>query len=83
MGAAAARSAREVVELTQRCCAMHLLGACQAADLRDSGSLGRRTRAVYERVRAVSAFVERDRPLQPDIEAVSELIRSGELLAVG
>jgi histidine ammonia-lyase/phenylalanine ammonia-lyase len=60
---------------------MHLLGACQAADLRGAGSLGHGTRAVYERVRAVSTLVERDRPLQPDIEAVTGLIRSGELLA--
>ncbi|HEY9288450.1 MAG TPA: aromatic amino acid ammonia-lyase [Candidatus Dormibacteraeota bacterium] len=80
-GASAARSARDVIELTQRCLAMHLIGACQAADLRDAGKLGRGTRLVYERIRAVSAFVERDRPLQPDIEAVSGLIRSDELLS--
>lgn len=80
-GAAAARSARDVIELTQRCLAMHLIGACQAVDLRDAAKLGRGTRTVYERVRTVSAFVERDRPLQPDIEAVSGLIRSGELLS--
>jgi histidine ammonia-lyase/phenylalanine ammonia-lyase len=83
MGAAAARSARDVVELAQRCCAMHLLGACQAADLRGAGRLGQGTRAIYERVRSVSAFVERDRPLQSDIEAVAALIRSGELVAPG
>lgn len=80
-GAAAARSARDVVELAQRCCAMHLLGACQAADLRGAGQLGKGTGAVYRRIRAVSAVVERDRPLQADIEAVAALIRSGELLA--
>jgi len=80
-GAAAARSARDVVELAQRCCAMHLLGAGQAADLRGADRLGKGTAAVYRRVRAVSAFVERDRPLQQDIEAVAGLIRSGDLLA--
>jgi len=80
-GAAAARSARDVVELAQRCCAMYLLGACQAADLRGADRLGKGTAAVYRRVRAVSAFVERDRPLQQDIEAVAGLIRSGDLLA--
>jgi histidine ammonia-lyase/phenylalanine ammonia-lyase len=80
MGAAAARSARDVVELTQRCCAMHLLGACQAADLRGADRLGVGTRRVYERIRSASRSVERDRPLKQDIEAVSAMVRSGDLL---
>jgi histidine ammonia-lyase len=79
-GAAAARSARDVVELAERCAAMHLLGACQAAELRGADRLGQGTGAIYRKVRAVSGFVERDRPLQPDIEAVTALLRSGELL---
>lgn len=80
-GASATRSARDVVELAERCCAMHLLGACQAADLRGADGLAPGTAAIYRKVRARSAFVDADRPLQPDIEAVTGLIRSGELLA--
>ena len=80
MGAVAARTARDVVEIAERCCAIHLLGACQAADLRGGPTqLGAGTRAAYEKVREVSAFLERDRPLQADILAVASLIRSGEL----
>ncbi len=81
MGAAAARSARDVVEIAERCCAMHLLGAAQAADLRGARELGEGTALIHKRIRAVSPFVDRDRPLQKDILAVTELIRSGELLA--
>ena len=81
MGAAAARSARDVIEIVERCCAMHLLGSCQAADLRGAAGLGEGTAVVYERIRAVSEFVQADRPLQPDIMAVAGLIRSGALLA--
>jgi phenylalanine ammonia-lyase len=81
MGAAAARSARDVVEIAQRCCAMHLIGAAQAAEQRGADRLGDGTSAVYQRIRAVSSFVERDRPLQADILAVSDLIRSRALLA--
>ena len=81
MGAAAARSARDVVELAQRCCAMHLIGGAQAVELRGADGLGQGTSAVYRRIRAVAPFVERDRPLQPDILAVTDLIRSGALLA--
>jgi phenylalanine ammonia-lyase len=79
MGSIAARQARDVVELTERCCAIHLLGACQAADLRGADKLGR-TRAVYDRIRAVSPFVERDRELDADIYAVAELVHDGSLL---
>ncbi|MGH7764607.1 MAG: HAL/PAL/TAL family ammonia-lyase [Candidatus Dormibacteraceae bacterium] len=81
MGAAAARAARDVVELAQRCCAIHLLGAAQAADLRGSHRLGAGTAIIHRRIRTVSEFIQRDRPLQRDIMAVAELIRSGALLA--
>jgi phenylalanine ammonia-lyase len=81
MGAAAARSARDVVELTTRCFAIHLLGAAQAADLRGADALGEGTSVVHRRIREVSAFVERDRPLQSDILAVADLVRTGALLA--
>ena len=79
MGAVAARQAREVVRLTQQVAAMHLLILCQAADLRGADQLGEGTRRIYDAVRSVSAFVERDRELRGDIEAVVGLIRSGRL----
>ncbi|HET7419198.1 MAG TPA: aromatic amino acid ammonia-lyase [Candidatus Dormibacteraeota bacterium] len=81
MGAAAARSARDVVEIARRCFAIHLLGAAQAADLRGADALGAGTRVIHRRIREVSPFVERDRPLQHDILAVAGLIASGALLA--
>ena len=81
MGAAAARGARDVIEIAERCCAMHLLGAAQAADLRGAEGLGEGTALVWRRIREVSPRVERDRPLQGDIVAVTGMIRSGELLA--
>ncbi len=79
MGAIAARQARDVTELVERCAAIHLLGACQAADLRGADKLGG-TRAAYDRIRAVSPFVERDRELQADIYAVTAMIHTGALL---
>jgi histidine ammonia-lyase/phenylalanine ammonia-lyase len=80
MGAAAARQAAEVVDLTQRVAAMHLLILCQAADLRGAERLGEGSARVHAAVRRVSAFVERDRELDVDVERVSALIRSGELV---
>jgi histidine ammonia-lyase/phenylalanine ammonia-lyase len=79
MATTAARQGRDIVEIAERCVAMHLLACCQAADLRGAERLGR-TRSVYERIRGVSARVDRDRELQEDIGNVTELLRSGELL---
>jgi len=79
MGAAAARQAREVVGLTQTVAAIHLLILCQAADLRGADRLGSGSRRVYDAVRAVSPFVQRDRELRADIERVVTLIASGQL----
>ena len=75
MAMTAARQARDMVELGERCVAMHLLACCQAADLRGPELLGR-TRAIYDRIRAVSDRVDRDRELQDDIERVTQLLRS-------
>jgi histidine ammonia-lyase/phenylalanine ammonia-lyase len=80
MGAIAARQARDVVELAERALSIHLLGACQAADLRGADKLGG-ARKAYERIRAVSPFVERDRELQQDIYSVAELLRADALEA--
>jgi histidine ammonia-lyase len=86
MGANAARHALEVVENVQHILAVELLSAAQAVDLRPDGParLGRGTSAAYTAIRARAAYLEHDRPLADEIEALAELIRSGEMLrAVG
>jgi histidine ammonia-lyase/phenylalanine ammonia-lyase len=80
MGSSAARQARDVVENVECRCAIHLLAACQAVDLRGADKLGH-TRAAYERIRTISSFVERDRELEEDSCAVAEVIHFGMLLA--
>jgi histidine ammonia-lyase len=81
MGATAARKAAQVVANTRRILAIELLAGCQALEflkpLRTSPPL----EAVYERVRSRVAPHDRDRPLSPEIEAVAEMVRSGELAA--
>ncbi|MER6916107.1 aromatic amino acid ammonia-lyase [Streptomyces sp. NPDC000594] len=79
MGTIAARDARSVVELVQRVAAVHLIALCQAADLRGLDVLSPPTRAAYDAVRGLSTFLDRDRPLDTDIERVALLIASGEL----
>lgn len=82
MGTIAARDARSVVELVQRIAAIHLIALCQAADLREPSPLSGPTRAAYEAVRRVCTFLDRDRPLDGEIERVAGVIASGELRAV-
>jgi len=80
MGATAARSARDVVALTEKVAAIHLIALCQAVDLRGPDGLGR-TRLVHERVRDVVGFRDADREMSDDIDRVVELIRRGDLTA--
>ena len=82
MGANAARHTLEIVANARHILAIELLTAAQAVDLRPDGParLGRGTRPVYERVRQTVRFLEHDRETAPDIEALADLIQSGELL---
>ena len=69
MGTTAARRTRDVVRLTERVAAIHLLALCQAADLRGPDGLGR-TRAIYDCVRAKAPTVQGDREMEREIEDV-------------
>lgn len=83
MGANAARHALEVVENLTQILAVELLTAAQAIELRDDGPtrLGQGTTAVFHAVRQRVPFLEHDRPLSPDMAALADLIRSGQLVA--
>ncbi len=84
MGANAARHALEVLENLTQILAVEYLTAAQAIELRQDGParLGEGTAAAFARVRESVAFLERDRPLSPDIAVLADLIRSGELVYV-
>jgi histidine ammonia-lyase len=82
MGANAARHCREILDNVRRVVAIELMTAAQAVDLRPDGPdrLGRGTAAVHEQVRGVVPHFAHDRPLSPDIDALTERIRGGEIL---
>jgi histidine ammonia-lyase len=84
MGANAARHALEILDNVRHIIAIELLTAVQAVDLRPDGParLGRGTAAAYARSREQVAFLEHDRELTPDIEALVELIHGNELVEV-
>jgi histidine ammonia-lyase len=82
MGANAARHALEILENVRLVLAVELLTAAQAIDLRPEGPvrLGRGTAAAHRCVRQAVSFLDHDRPLSPDIEALAGLISSEQLV---
>jgi histidine ammonia-lyase len=83
MGANAARHALEILDNVRTVLAVEFLTAAQAVELRDRGSerLGRGTAAAFRQIRSRVRFLEHDRPLTPDIEAIADLIGSDTILA--
>ena len=85
MGTTAGRKAGMIVKNTLDCLALELMTSCQAIDIRrrlNSHGQGITPlhQAIYNKVREKVAFFEIDREIWPDIQAVKEMIYSGELL---
>ncbi|WNG16901.1 histidine ammonia-lyase [Cystobacter fuscus] len=80
MGMTAALKGRQVADFTRTCLAIELLVASQALDYRLPVKAGRGPRAAHELVRSRVPTMEKDREIHRDIEAVCELIDSGQLL---
>jgi histidine ammonia-lyase len=81
MSAHAALKCEQVVRNFEHVVAIEILAACQALDLLRPLRPARAVEAVRAAVRREVPFVENDRPLSPDIEAVRILIARGALRA--
>jgi phenylalanine ammonia-lyase len=80
LGTHAALTAMDIARLARWTVAITLLAAAQAVDLRQgSDRLGAGTRPICRLLRSVSPFVDRDRPLDRDIAAVSSLIERRQI----
>jgi len=79
MGTIAARDARTINGLVREVAAIHLIALAQAIELRGVDQASPTIRAVHALIREHSAFVERDRRLDRDVNAVIRLIESGAL----
>jgi histidine ammonia-lyase len=82
MGATAAVKARNVVKNAATVLGLELLCACQALDLRAPLEPGPAANAVRRLVREHVPFLADDRMLAQDLEAVTNLIISGEVVRV-
>ncbi|MGA1866262.1 MAG: histidine ammonia-lyase [Thermoplasmatota archaeon] len=80
MGPVAIRHLKEILQNTVGVLAIEMLAAAQALDLRRPLSPGRGTGIAHRTIREKVPVMEADRPLHPDIKAISELISSGILV---
>jgi phenylalanine ammonia-lyase len=72
LGMHAAVTALDALECLRNQTAMLLLASAQAVDLRGGpAKLGAGSRRVYESVRAVAEFQDKDRPMEREVAAVS------------
>jgi len=82
LGMHAAVSALDALECTRNLTAMILLAATQGVDLRGGpAKLGKGSKRVYEVVRAVAAFQDKDRPMESEVASLAARIAAGELTA--
>jgi histidine ammonia-lyase len=79
MGMSAARRLGPMLENLRNILAIELLAACQGIDLQAPLRTGLLAHKAYEQVRGVSARLDVDRSLAPDIAAVGRLISDGLL----
>jgi histidine ammonia-lyase len=80
MGSIAARKATEILRNVERIVAIELLCAAQGVEFRGPEKLGQGTGVAYPLIRGRVPTLREDRVMSKDIEVVTELIRSGELV---
>jgi len=79
LGMHSAVTAMDALSCVRDAVSMALLVACQAIDLRGGSGLGSGSRQVFDAVRRHAPMLERDRPLQSDVEAVARVVMAGDL----
>ncbi len=80
MGTISARKCRSVIANAEHVIAIELLCGCQAMDLLTRGKPGPGTEAAYRLCRQRVPRLDKDRVLARDIEAIVDLIRTGQIV---
>ena len=83
MGAIAARHAMDILKNSRRVIAIELLCAAQGVDLHRPLKTSPKLEDVHRAIRKQIPFLDADRPLADDVEQMSQLIASGDLLKRG
>ncbi len=79
MGTNTTIKTRKIIENTEYVIAIEFLAAAQALDLR-GGTPGKGVKVAYDTIRKYVKFLDKDRPLYPDIEKIRKLVMYGEIL---
>ncbi len=79
MGGFAARKALQVVENVETVVAIEILAACQAMEFFRPHRSSAAIEAIHALVRTKVAPWDKDRFMQPDIDAVKAMIRNGQI----
>ncbi len=82
MGMGGARRLEPMLVNLRNILAIELLAACQGIDLLSPLRTGPETRKAYDIVRTLSAAVDDDRSLAPDIEAIGQAVEKGSFAAI-
>lgn len=80
MGPIAGLKALKIADLTHYVLAIELLCAAQGLDMLKPLKTSPRLEKVKAKIRSRVAFLDKDRILAPDIEAVYQMVKTGELL---
>jgi histidine ammonia-lyase len=82
MGMGAARRLEPMLANLRNILAIELLAACQGLDFLAPLKSGLEALQAYEIVRSISAHVDSDRSLSPDIESVARAVAEGQFAAL-
>jgi len=80
MGSVTAKKLTEIVRNTEIVIAIQLMSAAQALDFKRPLKAGMGTEAAYKVIRNKLEKLVNDRPLYPDIEIVTDLVRDGSIV---
>ena len=80
MAPVSVRKCREILTNAEAVIAIEMYAAAQAMDFRKPLEPGEGTKVAYEKIREHVSFMENDRPLYPDINAIEGLVRDFSIL---
>ena len=80
MGMNSALKTRQIIDNANTVLAIELMAGAQAVDLRGGVKPGKGTKEAYEVIRKYVEFLEEDRPLFEDINTLTDVVKSGEIL---
>jgi histidine ammonia-lyase len=80
MGSISARKAKSILENARKVIAMEIFTACQAIDLRDQKTLGKKTQQVYDKIRKEIPLITDDVIMYPYLHKIEKMITETRFL---